>query len=148
MKRIGKAEIIIVILSDKYIRSSYCMFELYEAFRNSKLEKDAFVKKIFPIKVEEINLTPKGRGLYRDFWDEKEKEWDDYIGSHSKKIAPLEMEEYNRVKSIVDSLGKMFEILPDINTLTTDLLSKDDFAGIKNAIDVRIASLKQAGIPQ
>ncbi len=141
MKRIGKAEIIIVVLSDKYIRSDYCMFELYEAFRNSQLDKDAFIKKIIPIKVEEINLSPKGRGIYRDFWDEKEKEWDDYVGSYSKKISPLEMEEYNRVKSIVNNLGTMFQILLDINTLTTDLLSKDDFAEIKKAIDKRIAAL-------
>ncbi len=57
IKRIGKGQIVIVAISDKYLKSPYCMFELLEIYRNARLEKDEFVKVIFPIRVESIALN-------------------------------------------------------------------------------------------
>ncbi len=32
------------------------MFELFEIFRNAKMEKEALIKRIYPVCVEELNL--------------------------------------------------------------------------------------------
>ena len=46
MKRIGEGGRIFVILSDKYLRSPYCMFELSEIWRTSRQEGEVFLKRI------------------------------------------------------------------------------------------------------
>jgi disulfide oxidoreductase YuzD len=134
MRTIGRGDCVIVAISDKYLRSPNCMFELYEAFRNSRLEKAAFVEKIIPIRVEEINLSPTARGEYRKYWNEKKTAWNEYMRNHSDDTSASEKEEQLRVKAIVDNLGTIFEILNDINSSTKELLSRDDFAEIKKAI--------------
>jgi internalin A len=46
MRDIGAGDRIFVILSDKYLRSRYCMFELSEIWRTSKQEGDAFLSRV------------------------------------------------------------------------------------------------------
>jgi internalin A len=46
MKRIGRGDRIFVILSDKYLRSPYCMFELSEIWRTSQQEGEAFLNRV------------------------------------------------------------------------------------------------------
>ena len=43
MKRIGRADRVIVVLSDKYLRSPYCMTELHIIYRRSNEEKEEFL---------------------------------------------------------------------------------------------------------
>jgi internalin A len=46
MQDIGAGDRIFVILSDKYLRSPYCMFELSEIWRTSKQEGSAFLERV------------------------------------------------------------------------------------------------------
>src|SRR6516165_2213749 len=49
MKRIGLADRVIVVLSDKYLRSAYCMTELYSIYQRSVGEKEDFLRRITSI---------------------------------------------------------------------------------------------------
>jgi hypothetical protein len=42
MKRIGRADHVIVVLSDKYLQSTYCMTELHSIYQRSLGEKEDF----------------------------------------------------------------------------------------------------------
>ncbi len=145
IERMAQVGVIILVLNDKYMKSNYCMYELFEAFRYSKLDKRDFSDRIFPIYTEQIDFSPKGRTEYRKYWNDEKAEWDKYVKEHTAFISPSEMEQYARIRAIPDKLGTIFEILNDINTPSADLLSRDNFAEIKKAIDVRIASLRQKG---
>src|SRR5262249_12277822 len=46
MKRLGAGDRVFVILSDKYFKSAYCMFELFEIWRNSRMEPEEFRRRI------------------------------------------------------------------------------------------------------
>nr|WP_294549431.1 COR domain-containing protein [uncultured Rhodopila sp.] len=46
MRRIGSGDRVFVILSDKYLRSEYCMFELNEVWRTSRQEGRAFLDRV------------------------------------------------------------------------------------------------------
>src|SRR6185369_9239912 len=54
MGRIGEGKCVIVAISEKYVRSPYCMFELYEIARNSNFDKNLFREKVIPVIVERI----------------------------------------------------------------------------------------------
>jgi hypothetical protein len=73
----GRSKYVIVAVSDKYLRSEYCMFELYEILRNSKLELGELKKKIFPIYVENISLNkPLVQKEYVEHWQKEEDNWE------------------------------------------------------------------------
>jgi internalin A len=43
MERIGRGDRVLIVLSDKYIKSTYCMTELFEVWRNCREEDSAFI---------------------------------------------------------------------------------------------------------
>lgn len=142
MKEIGKGDIIVVVISDKYLRSSYCMFELYEAFRDSKLEQEAFVQKLFPIRVEALDLSrPDVLDNYFDFWEQEKNKWEQLITRRPTQITAKQQKQYENIKAINTQLGYLLNILSDINSLSKELLAKDNFDIIKKAIDHRIQAL-------
>ena len=46
MKRLGSGDRVFVILSDKYLKSPYCMYELLEVWRNCKADDEVFRQRI------------------------------------------------------------------------------------------------------
>ncbi|MBI3235657.1 MAG: toll/interleukin-1 receptor domain-containing protein, partial [Bacteroidetes bacterium] len=139
MREIGKGEFIVVALSDKYLKSPNCMFELYSAYRESKLDLEEFVKKIYPIRVESIELgNPAVYKNYKDYWKdylEKTKE------SHGKDSDRLEDEEKNRISDINKEIGNLLKIIKDVNAKTEKDLAANDYEEIKKQINKRIEEL-------
>jgi TIR domain len=135
MTDIGKGNFVIVALSDKYLKSKFCMFELYEIYLNARMDKDEFLKKIFPIRVEEINLSnPAVANGYSDYWEAEEKNWQKLLEQNSGSITPEQINQYQLVKRIVTDLGNLLSFLADVNALNTVQLSKDNFAEIKTEL--------------
>jgi internalin A len=54
MQQIGTGDRIFVILSDKYLRSPYCMYELSEIWRTSKQEGEAFRQRVRVYVVDKV----------------------------------------------------------------------------------------------
>ncbi|MFV0605648.1 MAG: toll/interleukin-1 receptor domain-containing protein [Niabella sp.] len=135
MTKMGEAKFIIIGISDKYLKSRFCMFELYEIYRNSKMNKEEFVKKIFPLRLENINLgesdVVKG---YIQYWEKVEAQWDKDIKEESDNITQEQSRQYHIIKQIITELSRILIILADIKTLNVHESSKDDFLEIKNAI--------------
>lgn len=139
MKEIGEGGFIVVAISDKYLKSDNCMLEMYEIFRNSKLEKKGFIERIYPIRVESISLSqPKVLMHYFKYWEEKEKEWAELVTTFGTRIKPAQQEKYNRVKAIAHELGDFLDFLSDINSKSKEELSENNFEKIKKAIIEKI----------
>lgn len=135
MERIGKGDVVVVALSDKYFKSPYCMFELYEVYRNAKFEKKEFVKSIFPIRVESIALgDPKVLSEYLNHWKTQKEEKEAFIMKFLGQTDSESFKNYERVKNIHSNFLAMVTILKDMNLLNKDILSQDNFAEIKRAI--------------
>jgi internalin A len=65
MKRIGLAAHVIVVLSDKYLHSPYCMTELHFIYVNSGLDKREFLRRIIPLVLDDARFdTPEDRVKY------------------------------------------------------------------------------------
>jgi pterin-4a-carbinolamine dehydratase len=134
MKGIGKGNIVIIALSDKYLRSEYCMFELYELYRNSSLDSSQLLKKIYPIRVENLDLNDtKVLREYFIYWKEKEIEWKSLVTEFD-----ADQRKHRMIQAIRSSISDLFPFLNDINSLTKEMLSKNDFAEIKKAIEERV----------
>jgi TIR domain len=145
MKDIGKSNIIIVSLSDKYLKSKFCMFELYEIYRNCGMNKEAFVKKVFPVREEDINLSDAlVIEHYADYWRNEEQELEAIIKDKTQVTTSEQFAQYDAVKRIAQELGNLLNFLSDINSLNAKALSNNDFAALKQSLSAAIETLNNS----
>jgi internalin A len=134
MERIGRGDCVILVISDKYLRSPNCMYELVEIAENKHFQDRAF-----PIVLPDADIyNPVRRIRYIKHWEEKRTELADAI----KTLDPAnlqgireEMDLYDRIR---DKVSGLTSILKDMNTLTPDMHSESDFAELYNAIEKRL----------
>ena len=136
MNEIGSADFVIVAISDKYLRSRFCMYELYEIFRNSGMNSDRFGKKIFPIRIDEsINLgDPDVVNEYATYWKTEEEEWTKRVKDQSDSITEEQARQFQFVKRLVIDISNILSCLADINSLNLATLKSNDFADVKLAL--------------
>ena len=80
MGRLGAGNRVFVILSRKYLRSPYCMFELHELWRTSRQESEAFLERVRVFAVPDAQFeTPLQRALLAKHWKEKYDELEPHV---------------------------------------------------------------------
>jgi hypothetical protein len=69
MRQIGEGDRVFVFLSNKYLRSPYCMFELFELWRNSRQDRIDFAGKIRVFTIDGTKIgTPDEWLDYTAYW--------------------------------------------------------------------------------
>jgi formylglycine-generating enzyme required for sulfatase activity len=134
MERIGRGNCVILVISDKYLRSPNCMFELVETAENKQ-----FHDRIFPIVLSDANIyDPIKRIEYVKHWEAKRAE----LAKAMKKLDPAnlqgirdDMDLYDRIR---DRISGITSILKDMNTLTPDMHRDSDFSDLYDAIAKRM----------
>ena len=134
MERIGQGNCVIVVISDKYLRSPNCMFELVEI-----AEGKEFHDRIFPVVLSDANISdPVKRIEYVRHWETKRAELAEAI----KTLDPAnlqgireDMDLYDRIR---DNISGLATTLKDMNTLTPDMHRDSDFNELYTAIEKRM----------
>ena len=134
-QRIGKGKFIVVAISDKYLKSTYCMSELLEIYRRSNSDIDELLKKIFPIVLDDAKIyNPEDRVDYLEFWETKKEELNKELKGIELENASTfadELRIYDEITAVIPILSRL---LKDMNTLSVQKLSANNFGEIKNAI--------------
>lgn len=142
MKDIGRSNLIIVAISDKYLRSPYCMHEINEIYRNARQEKEEFSKRVFPIRAESIKMSdPLVIDEYLSYWEEQKNKWETLVQRRAGQLGTAHFGEFNKVKEINDNFSQLMAFLQDMNSLSKRLLAEADFAPMKDSIRQRLSEL-------
>lgn len=134
MERIGQGNCVILVISDKYLRSPNCMFELVEIAENKQ-----FHDRIFPIVLADANIyDPVQRIAYVKYWEVKRAE----LAEAMKTLDPAnlqgireDMDLYDRIR---DKVSGLTSILKDMNTLTPEMHQDSNFSVLFDAIEERM----------
>jgi internalin A len=137
MERIGQGNCVIVVISDKYLRSPNCMFELVEFAENKQ-----FHDRIFPVVLADADIyDPVKRIAYVKHWEIKRAELAEAI----KTLDPAnlqgireDMDLYDRIR---DRISGLASILKDMNTLTPDMHRGSDFSELYDSIVKRMQDI-------
>ncbi|WP_414518908.1 COR domain-containing protein, partial [Nostoc sp. PCC 9305] len=134
MERIGRGKCAIAVISDKYLKSPNCMFELVQIAKNGE-----FGDRIFPIVLPDAQIYDAiDRLKYVEYWENKVQELDAAL----KKVSAANLdgfrEDIDLYAEIRQYLPRLANILKDMNTLTPDIHSKSDFEELLNAIAHRL----------
>jgi hypothetical protein len=134
MERIGRGNCVIVVISNKYLRSSNCMFELVEIAENKQ-----FYDRVFPLVLEDANIyDPVKRIEYVKHWEEKRAE----LAGAMKELDPANLqgirEDMDLFDRIRDKISGLASLLKDMNTLTPEMHRESDFSELYDAIQKRM----------
>ncbi len=145
MEELGCGNIVVVVISDKYLHSPYCMLELMSIFQNAGANEEEFMKRIFPIKIGEVDISNlSARKKYILHWKNKCKTTEDDIMEIGLDLASeASLEEYKRTKKIKRNMDRIGEVLSKYNTFNPQILSENNFQIIKEAIAKRAEELNQ-----
>ena len=142
MERIGQGNGVIVVISDKYLRSKNCMLELVEI-----AEGKQFRDRIFPVVLQDVDLdNPMKRIEYVKYWEVKRAE----LARAMKSLDPAnlqgireDMDLYDRIR---DKVAGLTNILRDMNALTPDMHRESNFNDLYAAIEKRmVVNIPPAG---
>ncbi len=132
MRNIGRGKFVAVIISDKYLKSENCMYEMLEIKGNGGL-----YDRIFPIVLNDAKIYEVSDRIdYKNYWDEK-------VETLRKKIKEIrdpvgtegyveKMNQYSDIMRIVDGITTM---LNDMNTLTPEMHQGNNFEILIKAIE-------------
>ena len=85
MQRIGKGKRVFVVLSDKYLKSPFCMYELWEVWRNARQQGEAFIDVIRVFALPDAKIfTPRDRLLLAAHWKKETEE----LAALVKEVGP------------------------------------------------------------
>ncbi|NEQ54121.1 MAG: TIR domain-containing protein, partial [Leptolyngbya sp. SIO3F4] len=136
MQQIGKGKAVIVIISDKYLKSENCMFELIQIFQNN-----AFTDRIFPIVLGDAKIyKPRERLKYVQHWEAEIEAFENDLKTVSAANLDGFREDIDLYHEIRDFLPRLTNILKDMNTLTPKLHTDSEFTELISAIQKRLES--------
>jgi hypothetical protein len=131
-RRIGQGQCVILVISDKYLRSEHCMQELLEIYENQR-----FCERVFPIVLEDAHIYKSAECVqYVLYWQDEIKKLNKAI----KKVSDLsntkrftsDLDKYTRIRAnFVDLIG----LLSDMNTLTPEIHEASGFATLISAVE-------------
>ena len=134
MERIGQGNSVIVVVSDKYLRSPNCMFELVEIAENKQ-----FHDRIFPVVLQDANIYDAVKRIdYVKYWEIKRAELVDAIRSVDPANLQGIRDEIDNYDKFRDKIAGLIDILKDMNTLTPEMHKNSDFSFLYEAIQARL----------
>lgn len=135
MERIGRGKCVIAVISDKYLRSPNCMFELVQVSKNGE-----FYNRIFPIVLTDANIyDPVGRLKYIKHWEDKKKELNEAIKEVGAEFLQEIREDIDHYTEIRNTIAELTGILKNMNTLSPDIHSQSDFDILFKLIECKLS---------
>lgn len=134
METIGRGRYVIVVISEKYLKSENCMFELLEIADHGDLHQ-----RIFPIVLEDADIYKAiERIRYIKYWEERIAELDAAIkevGSANLHGIREDIDLYTRIR---DQIAGLTDTLRDMLNLTPEMHRGSDFETLYQAIEAAI----------
>jgi internalin A len=141
MQRMGRGAFIIVVISDKYLRSPYCMFELLEIYRKSDSEIIEMAAKIFPVVMSDADIyTDIGILQYTKYWRQKTNDLRNGMKDEMDLVDTVDfgtkLKRYNEIANNMTNFGLW---LQETNIPKPEVLAANNFEIIKTAIAKHVA---------
>ena len=133
MQRIGQGKCVLTVISDKYLKSENCMFELLEIYKNNN-----FSDRIFPLNLDAKIYKAADRLEYCHYWEQQLNELQTAIKQGD--ITHLEgiTDDLNLYEEIKRNLPNLTNILKNINTLNLDIHLQSGFEAIVKAVEQKL----------
>lgn len=127
MREIGTADHIVLVLSDAYLKSPNCMFELFEVEQNGKLRDRVHSVVLSDAKIYDTN----GRTAYVNYWEKQRNGLEATIRS-AERLTNIdgEIKDLRLCENTCGKLDGLMRHFSDPNALTPEAHLATDFADL------------------
>lgn len=133
-QRIGNGETIIAVVSNPYLRSIQCMYEMALMFETGNVRD-----RVYPVCLDDFNRNDDK--FYCEvvaYWRKKEAETQDYCAMVGEPENEPFKKDIEYISLIRKHLGKFWIFLKDTNSLTLTELGRNNFEKLKAAIGYEV----------
>lgn len=127
MRRIGEGKRVVVILSDAYLKSDNCMFELHEIWRTSKTDPETFRLRVKAFAMKDAKIYDLlDRLEYATYWKDKFEKVKTVIDQHGATVLGEKgYQEFERIQEFYLHVNSMLtEVADTLNPQNIDELLK------------------------
>ena len=131
MKRVRKSDFCLMIISDEYLKSTNCMYEVLEFIKDEN-----YKERILPLIHKDCGIFKiDGRVKYTQYWENEYKEINALL-LDVENLNQIEIiEECKRIENIKRNVGEFLKIISDMNCITfNESISIADFKKIYSFI--------------
>ncbi|MEM9450771.1 MAG: toll/interleukin-1 receptor domain-containing protein [Cyanobacteria bacterium P01_E01_bin.6] len=134
MQQIGAGKAAIAVISEKYLKSENCMFELVEIAQNG-----SFYDRIFPIVLSDAKIyKPIQRIRFIKHWEDQIAELNEAMQSVGQANLQGFRDDIDLYQKIRDTIAELTNTLKDMNTLTLDMHQASNFDDLFTAVMEKI----------
>ena len=115
MQAIGQGDRVFVILSDPYLKSSYCMYELFEIWRNSLQRPDEFLRRVRVYRMECAKIfSVLERTRYIEYWQEQYEGIKEFMRRRPDKLSPASYDAFRTMGYFADHVDEILAAVADV----------------------------------
>lgn len=126
MRRIGAGDRVFVFLSEKYLRSPFCLFELSEVWRHSRQDEHAFRDRVRLYTLDDADIrSPLARARHAAHWRKQHDEMEAFVRDNGGPtlLGERDFQAFKKMGEFYRHIGDMLATLAD----TVQPRSFDDF---------------------
>jgi internalin A len=137
MKRLVEGDRIITVISDRYLKSPYCMNELFRIYRNCGMEPDRFLSRVIPMILPDALLgSESDRFAYAVHWKKERAKLEKLLNGNVDVMGEEMPKKFHMMQDFARHVADILEYLADkLMPRDFDCMAADDFKEVMKLIE-------------
>jgi internalin A len=115
IRQLTGADHVVAVISDKYLRSSYCMTEIHGLWQRSQEDAELMAQCVVPIVLPEVKIEmPRDRASYLRYWREQKEELEELFREFGPDLDPGDLRELRLVRHFAQDVAGILRFLQDV----------------------------------
>jgi len=115
IRRLTHTDLVVAVVSDKYLRSPFCMYEIYRIWQRCQEEPDQMKQRVVPLVLPGVRLsTLKHRAPYVRYWRRRAAEDRRTAASMIDSLSPESLQQVRLVAEFAHHVDGILCFLADI----------------------------------
>lgn len=114
MDRLAEGDIVLAVISDKYLKSEYCMYELFRIYRNCAERPERFLGRVIPLILPDARLDEiEDRFVRAIHWTDREHKLKPLIAGNVESAGTMLFRKFKLIGEFARNTSDMLELLID-----------------------------------
>ncbi len=135
MKKIRFTDSVLMVISDDYLKSKNCMYEVLET-----LKDDNYKERIYPIIIDAKIYSPSEKLEYLNYWKNEYSILKNKISKHELEEVISVAKDLKIIRDINGSITDFISIISDFKNIPFCILKKNKFKEIKQKLGIKMVS--------
>jgi internalin A len=140
IRRLTRSDLVVAVISDKYLRSPYCMYEIYALWQRSQATADGMIERLVPIVLPDVKIgSVRERLPYLEYWTEQAESLETLIRNPKIRPSSESWEEVRLVREFAHHMDDILFFLQDVlMPRKLEVHFEDGFQAVRDALRRRV----------